>query len=82
MTNSGPTEPTTAAIPPGSRYAERNSSGKKAPMLSAPSTAALPHQMPRGSTRARASSTSPAGRARSTAVNSGRSGGRNSVVTA
>jgi hypothetical protein len=81
-TISGPTEPTTAAMPPGSRYADRNSSGKKAPMFSAPSTVAFHHQAPRGSTRASARSTRPAGRARISPVKSGRSGGRNWVVTA
>lgn len=45
-TISGPTDPTTAAIPPGSRYADRNSNGKKAPMFNAPSTAALTHHTP------------------------------------
>ena len=43
---------------------------------------ALPHHAPRGSTRTRASSSRPAGRARTREVNSGRSAGRNSVVTA
>ncbi len=50
-------------------------------MFSAPRTAARHHQSPRGSTRVTASSRSPAGSARISAVNSGRSGGRNSVVT-
>ncbi|CAM5741559.1 hypothetical protein SHIRM173S_07837 [Streptomyces hirsutus] len=72
--HSGRTAGTAAAMPPGSRYAERNSRGKKAPMLSAPSTVAFPHQAPRGSTLASASSSSPAGRARIRPVNRGRSG--------
>lgn len=51
-------------------------------MFSAPSTAAFPHQIPRGSVREIARSSSPAGSARTRPVNRGRSAGRNSVVTA
>ncbi|BEL12344.1 hypothetical protein Q0Z83_105350 [Actinoplanes sichuanensis] len=51
-------------------------------MLSAPSTADFHHQAPRGNRRVMASSTRPAGSARSIPLSSGRSGGRNSVVTA
>ena len=81
-TTSGCAAPRTAAIPPGSRYAAANSSEKKTPMFSMPSTADLHHQWPRGSLRVTASSSSPAGSARSMPLSRGRSGGRNSVVTA
>lgn len=81
-TSSGCTAPSTAAIPPGSRYALANSSAKKNPMLSAPSAADFHHHAPRGSSRVTASSSNPAGSARSTPLSSGRSAGRNSVVIA
>lgn len=81
-TTSGWAAPSTAAIPPGSRYALTNSSAKNTPMLSAPSTAERHHQSPRGSRRVIATSSSPAGRARRVAASSGRPGGRSSVVTA
>ena len=48
-TTSGCAAPRTAAMPPGSRYAAANSSVKKTPMLSRPSTADFHHQAPCGS---------------------------------
>ncbi len=81
-TTSGCAAPSTAAMPPGSRYAAANSREKKMPMFSAPSTAAFHHHCPRGSVRVAASSSRPAGSARSSPASSGRPGGRNSVVTA
>jgi hypothetical protein len=69
-------------MPPGNRYAVTKSNAKKIPMLSAPSTADFHHHAPLGSSRVIASSRSPAGRARSRPLSSGRPGGRNSVVTA
>jgi hypothetical protein len=50
-------------------------------MLSSPSVAAFAHHAPRGSRRATASTSSPAGRERSAPASSGRSGGSHSVVT-
>ncbi|BCW57833.1 hypothetical protein StoSoilB20_11800 [Arthrobacter sp. StoSoilB20] len=72
---------TSAASPPGSWYAVKNSKKKNSPMLSAPSAAALNHQLPRGHVRVTTMSTIPAGRALTVAARSGRSAGRNSVVT-
>lgn len=56
-------------------------STKKALVLSSPSTAERHHHTPRGSSRHSASSSSPAGSARTAAPNSGWSGGRNRWVT-
>jgi hypothetical protein len=70
------------AIPPGRRYAARKIIGKKNPMLQIPSTADFHHQEPRGSRRVPANSRRPAGSARMTEENSGRSAGRNRSVTA
>ncbi len=81
-TTSGCAAPSTAAMPPGRRYAAANSSEKKMPMFSAPSTADFHHHAPRGSLRVAASRSSPAGSARSRPLSSGRPGGSNSVVTA
>src|SRR3954451_17140409 len=50
-------------------------------MLHSPRTTARHHQSPRGSVRRNASSTRPAGRARTVAANSGRSGGSSCSVT-
>ena len=47
-TMSGFAAPKTAATPPGRRAAARKRRGKKAPMLSAPSTNAFHHHAPRG----------------------------------
>jgi hypothetical protein len=69
-------------MPPGRRYAATKSNAKKMPMFRAPSTADRHHQRPRGSIRVNASSSRPAGKARSAPASSGRPGGRNSVVTA
>ena len=76
ITASGERHWKVAARPPGSSYAARNSSGMNSPMLHSPSSAAFHHQSPWGSWRRKASRTSPAGRARAAAANSGRSGGR------
>ncbi len=51
-------------------------------MLSAPSTADFHHHAPCGSLRVIASSSNPAGSARSTPLSSGLPGGSSSVVTA
>ena len=81
-TKSGPTEPRTAAIPPGSRYAEKEEEREEGADVQCAQDRRLPPPDPAGQCRARASRTSPAGRARISPVNRGRSGGRNSVVTA
>ena len=65
-----------AARPPGSRAAATKNSTKNAAMLSMPSTPARHHQMPCGSRGRKASTSRPKGRARTVALNSGRSAGR------
>ncbi|NYG37996.1 hypothetical protein BJY28_002465 [Janibacter alkaliphilus] len=73
--------PSVAATPPGSRCAATKSSGKKAPMLSTPSTVLRHHHAPCGSRRPSASAMIPAGRHRRSAAKSGCPSGSRCVVT-
>ena len=74
-------ELSTAASPPGKRYAATNSMAWKKPMFRKPSRATKPHSPRRGSLCVHASSNRPAGNTRMSAAVNGRFGGRNSVVT-
>lgn len=81
ITKTGAEAPIMAATLPGSRYAARNSSGKKIPKFNAARTAERHHQIPWGRRRVRSTMRRPTGSERTTESSSGRSGGSTWVVS-